>query len=43
MDHRDDYVRQLVYGLGVGTVVHAGGRATADVLTDEHPEGGYVG
>ena len=39
MDHRDDYVRQFVYGPGAGAVVHAGGRATADVLMDERLEG----
>ena len=39
MDHRDDYVRQFLYGPGAGAVVHGGGRATADVLMDERLEG----
>ncbi len=36
-DHGDDYVRQFVYG--PGSIVHASGHATADVLMDERLEG----
>ena len=36
-DHRDDFVRQFIYG--PGAIVHAGGHATADVPMDERLEG----
>ncbi len=36
-DYATDYVRQFLYR--PGTLVHAGGRASADIVMDEHLEG----